>query len=557
MTHPRKHLPPVAAGPEKSTNTGPKRNHSPRPRRAPSNSYRNTVQTGPLLSKYGELFQEIQDELSYFLPVDALAAGTYRYLYHLGDYSPASTQQMQQFLREKREMVAHLDPGRLSNAEHRSELILLPYMDSISALIEAGYFEDTVWQLRNARRGMYQLLYMTEIPMYVRGKAIIHRFEELFTPPTALAQSIQLRSGFHRELALEELHLMDQYLNFAEDKASRFDDKQLIAERVQKAHQYLSKLEPRVGSSSITSLSPHGPLVPILFASLDEAQAAEIQEYLEHEIEALKCQLDEKATHLDASRPPDHVVEEVLEASLERHLDQAAIDEWMNSDYPRLRSFFPGYKLPSVPVPVIDSGVYPPYDAPEALSLKGTSLERRQAVCPVAFSRRCLSPEIAIMMTFFPGKAYIQSAIASWDPGLPLHIQREVFVAALALFEVQNIADVDGMMTPRDSLLTTLMLLIEDVAAALDLGILQNRLSHNDVTSFLRERLPLSAERAASFSPIVTSDYGLSLARFMVRSRFRELRKISRTSNKKVSWSAFYRGILEQGTFDPAQFHYS
>ncbi|MCE5192917.1 MAG: hypothetical protein ABFD13_01065 [Candidatus Cryosericum sp.] len=501
------------------------------------------------------MFQEIQDEVSYFLPIDALAAGTYRYLYHLGDYSSTSTGQLLQFLHEKREAVARLDPERLSNAEHRSELVLVPYMDSISALIEAGYFEDTVWQLRNARKGIYQLLYMTEIPMFIRGKAIIHRFEELFTPPTAPAQSIQLRSSLHRELAMDELHLMNEYLSFAEDKASRFDDKQLIAERVQKARQYLAKVEPRVSSASIGDLSPHGPLVSVLFPSLDEPQAADIQEHLEREIEALRRQLNEKAAHLDASRPPDAVVEEVLAASLERHLDQATIDEWMNTDYPRLRMFFPSYKLQSVPVAATDGGSIPPYDAPDALALKGTSLGRRQAVCPVVFSRRYLSPELAIMMTFFPGKAYIQSAIASWDPGLPLHIQREVFIAALALFEVQNIADVDGMMTPRDSLLTTLMLLVEDVAAASDLGILQNRLSHNDVTSFLREQLPLRAERATSFSSTVTSDYGLSLARFIVRSRFREMRKISRTSSKRVSWSAFYRGIFEQGTFDPAQFH--
>jgi len=163
-------------------------------------------------------------------------------------------------------------------------------------------------------------------------------------------------------------------------------------------------------------------------------------------------------------------VEEVLAASLDRHLDQATIDEWMNTDYPRLRTFFPSYKLQSVPVPATEGGSIPPYDAPDALVLKGTSLGRRQAVCPVVFSRRYLSPELAIMMTFFPGKAYIQSAIANWDPGLPLHIQREVFIAALALFEVQNIADVDGMMTPRDSLLTTLMLLVEDCCSCIGPG---------------------------------------------------------------------------------------
>jgi hypothetical protein len=31
------------------------------------------------------------------------------------------------------------------------------------------------------------------------------------------------------------------------------------------------------------------------------------------------------------------------------------------------------------------------------------------------------------------------------------------------------------------------------------------------------------------------------------------MRRISRTSNKKVSWASFYQSIFEQGTFDPAQ----
>lgn len=556
MTHPRKHLPAPAAIPEGATATPPRKSHSSRNRHSSSGSYRNTLPTGPSLSKYGELFQEIQDEVSYFLPVDALAAGTYRYLYHLGDYSPASIAQMQQFLSEKRETLAHMDQGRLSNAEHRSALILIPYIDSISRLLESGYFDDTLWQLRNARKGIYQLLYMTEIPMYIRGKAIIHRFEELYTPPTAPAQTIQFLSDSHRKVALEELHLMIRYLDFAEDKASRFDDKQLIAERVQKARQYLGRVEMRAGSGGSTSTSPRGPLASVLFSSFDEAQAAETQGHLEREIDVLKRQLTEKASQIDGSRPPERVLEETLSASLERKLDQAALDAWMTTDYARLRSFFPGYKLTSTPVPAAPEGsLLPPYDAPEALSLKGTSLERRQIVCPIAFSRRCLSPELAIMMTYFPGKAYIQSAISSWDPGLPFNIQRTTFITALALFELQNLADLDGMMTPANSLLATLMLLIEDVASALDLGILQNRLSHGDAASYFSEQLPLGADLAAAFSTTATSDYGLSLARFVARSRLRELRKTSRASNKKVSWTTFYRALLEQGTFDTAQLH--
>jgi hypothetical protein len=39
----------------------------------------------------------------------------------------------------------------------------------------------------------------------------------------------------------------------------------------------------------------------------------------------------------------------------------------------------------------------------------------------------------------------------------------------------------------------------------------------------------------------------------MFRTHFREMRRISRTSNKKVSWASFYQNIFEQGTFDPAQ----
>ncbi|MCX6085612.1 MAG: hypothetical protein NTX94_04135, partial [Caldiserica bacterium] len=129
---------------------------------------------------------------------------------HLGDFSAANAAQMQRFLDDKREVLARLEQGRLSNSERRSALILHPYMDSLSVLIEGGYFGDTLWQLRNARRGLYQLLYLTEIPMYIRGKALVRRLEELSTPPTAPAGQIQLRSGSHQELALEEFHIIDQ-----------------------------------------------------------------------------------------------------------------------------------------------------------------------------------------------------------------------------------------------------------------------------------------------------------------------------------------------------------
>jgi len=553
VTRPRREAPAGSTAPENPRNTSPKTNRPPRSRRSRTDTRQSSPQTQPALSKYGELLQDIQDETSFFLPVDALGAGTHRYLYHLGDFSAANAAQMQRFLDDKREVLTRLEQGKLGNSEHRSALILRPYMDSLSVLIGAGYFGDTLWQLRNVRRGLYQLLYMTEIPAYVRGKALIRRLEELSTSPTAPAEELQLRSGSHQKLALEELHIIDQYLLFAEDRASRFDDKQAIAERILRARQYMSRLEPRLAHSTSTGDSTRDPILSVLLPSLEEASTKEAQERLEHEIEALKRQLSETAAQLDASRSTDEVVNDVLRTSLARRMDQATIDDWMNKDYPRLHSFFPGYKLKSVPVLGDESATRPAYDDPEAVALKGASLDHRQTVCPITSSRRWLSPEIALMMTYFPGKAYIQTAISSWDPCLAFHVQREVFITALSLFELQNIANLDGMLTPQNSLLTTLQLLIEDAAAALDIEILQNRLSHHDACSFLQERVPLPPDLASSFSSIATFDFGVSLARFMFRAHFREMRRISRTSNKKVSWASFYQNIFEQGTFDPAQ----
>jgi len=553
VTHPRREALARSAAPENPRNTSPKTNRPSRSRRSRADTRQNSPQTEPALTKYNELLQDIQDESSYFLPVDALSAGTHRYLYHLGNFSAANAAQMQRFLDDKREALAKLEQGKLSNSEHRSALLLRPYMDSLSVLIGAGYFGDTLWQLRNTRRGLYQVLYMTEIPAYVRGKAMARRLEELSTPPTAPAEQIQLRSGSHQKLALEESHIIDQYLLFAEDRASRFDDKQTIAERILKARQYMSRLEPRVAHSISTGDSTRDPILSVLLPSLDEAGIKEAQEHLEHETEALKRQLSETALQLDASRSTDEVVNDVLQASLARRLDQATIDDWMNKDFPRLHSFFPGYKLKSVPVLGNELGTRPAYDDPEAVALKGASLDHRQTVCPMVSSRRWLSPEIALMMTYFPGKAYVQTAISSWDPCLAFHVQREAFITALSLFELQNIANLDGMLTRQNNLLTTLQLLIEDAAAALDIEILQNRLTHHDACSFLQERVPLPPDLASSFSSIATFDFGVSLARFMFRTRFREMRRISRTSNKKVSWASFYQNIFEQGTFDPAQ----
>ena len=553
MTRPRREVPAGSTAPENPRTVSPKSNRPPRSRRSRTDTRQNNPQAEPALTKYNELLQDIQDETSFFLPVDALSAGTHRYLYHLGDFSATNAAQMQRFLDDKREVLAKLEQGKLGNSEHRSALVLRPYMDSLSALIGAGYFGDTLWQLRNARRGLYQLLYMTEIPAYVRGKALARRLEELSTPPTAPAEQIQLRSGSHQELALEEFHIIDQYLHFAEDRASRFDDKQAIAERIVKARQYMSRLEPRLAHSTSTGDSTRDPVLSILLPSLDEARTREAQEHLERETETLKRQLSETAARLDVSRSTDEVVRDVLQASITRRLDQAAIDDWMNKDYPRLHSFFPGYRLKSVPVLGDELAPRPAYDDPEAVALKGASLNRRQTVCPIASSHRWLSPEIALMMTYFPGKAYIQTAISSWDPCLAFHVQRETFITALSLFELQNIANLDGMLTLQNSLLTTLQLLIEDTAAALDIEILQNRLTHHDARSFLQERVPLLPDLASSFSSIATFDFGISLARFMFRTRFREMRRISRTSNKKISWASFYQSIFEQGTFNPAQ----
>jgi hypothetical protein len=128
-----------------------------------------------------------------------------------------------------------------------------------------------------------------------------------------------------------------------------------------------------------------------------------------------------------------------------------------------------------------------------------------------------------------------------------------MFIAALAFFELQNIAGVDGALQAETSLLATLQIMVEDVSAALDIEIIQHRLTHDDTTTFLRAQLALPPETLAGVASIATYDYGHSLVRFLYRSRFRELRRLSRLSNKKMSWTAFYQNVFEQGTFDPAQ----
>lgn len=531
---------------QKSGSGRPQRGRRPR-----QDSRLSVAPTEPQLTKYGELLQDVQDETSYFLPVDALAAGTHRYLYHLGDFSASSTAGMRQYLDDKREALTKLEQSKLSGNERRSAAILRFYMESLSELVDNGYFGDTLWQLRNSRRGLYQLLYMTEIPAYVRGKALVRRLEEMSSPPTAPGEEIRLRSGVHQQLALQELHLIQQYLLFAEEKASRFDDKQAIAERIAKAHQHIAKLEPRLAHSAGTGSAARDPVLGLLASPLDENTLKEAEEHLARETEALQRDLSVIAAQIDPSRSTDEVVNDVLQASRLRQLDQETIDVWMANDFPRLRSFFPGYKLKSVPVMGDALETSPPYDAPEAVALRGTTLGHRQIVCPISPSRRWLSPEIALMMTYFPGRAYIQTAISSWDPCLALFFQREIFISGLATFELQNFSGLEGVFSQQNSLLIVVQLLIENAAAALDIGILDNRLSHHDATEFLRRRVALPSDIAATFSAIATFDFGLSLARFLFRSRLREMRRISRTSNKKVSWASFYQSIFEQGTFDP------
>jgi hypothetical protein len=393
---------------------------------------------------------------------------------------------------------------------------------------------------------------MTEIPAYVRGKALVRRLDELATPPTAPADEIRIRSGAHQQLALQELHLIQQYLLFAEERASRFDDKQAIAERIVKARQYVSRLEPRLSHSTGVDSVSRDPILGLLAPSLDEAVLGDTGDRLAREIEALKRELSEAAARIDPSRSAEDVVRDTLEASRARQLDQETIDAWMTKDFPRLRSFFPGYKLKSVPVLGDTLETCPPYDDPEAVALRGAALGHRQTVCPISPSHRWLSPEIALMMTYFPGRAYIQTAISSWDPCLALHFQREVFINGLAMFELQNFSGLEGVLSQQNSLLTILQLIVEDTAAALDIEILENRLSHHDALDFFEQRVPLPPDIAATFSTVATFDFGISLARFMFRTRLREMRRISRTSNKKVSWASFYQSIFEQGTFDPS-----
>lgn len=534
-------------------NGGAKQGHATRARHGHPERRPVPSRQEPVLSKYGELLQDIHDEASYFLPVDALGTGTHRYLYHLGDYSEASSSQMQQFLRDMQQEVGRLQQGKLNNAEQRSSVIVSSYMTSLAALLEGHYFSDSLWQLRNARRGLYQVLCLTELPMYVRGKALVHRLEELSVSPTAPAEQIQLRSASHRDLALKECDIIDHYLAFAEEKASGFDDKQAIAEYCIKARQYMAGVRAKVLRSTSTGDSTRDAVVDTLLPELDDSMLKEAQDSLAHEMDALRHQLHDLALRIDAVREPAETITAVLDASLTRALDQQAIDAWLASDFARLHSFFPGYKVASVPVPGSALGMFQPYDDSDVVALRGTAINRRQIVCPVVPSGRWLSNEINLMMTYFPGKAYIQAAMGAWDPCLPFHAQRDTFIAALAFFELQNIAGVDGALPAETSLLATLQIMAEDASAALDIEIIQHRSTHHDAAAFLQDQLALAPEVVANIAAVATFDYGHSLARFLYRSRFRELRRLSRLSNKKMTWTAFYQNLFEQGTFDPTQ----
>ena len=214
MTRPRREVPAGSAAPENSRNVSPKTNRPPRNRRSRADTRQNNPQAEPALTQVqrtatghpgrNQLLPSrgCAERRNAPLPLSSRETSRQQALHRCNGSSTTSAKSL-----------ARLEQGKLSNSERRSALVLRPYMDSLSALIGAGYFGDTLWQLRNARRGLYQLLYMTEIPACTSAERLSsRRLEELSTPPTAPAEHIQLRSGSHQELALEESHIIDQYL---------------------------------------------------------------------------------------------------------------------------------------------------------------------------------------------------------------------------------------------------------------------------------------------------------------------------------------------------------
>ncbi len=521
-----------------------------------SQGHQHAPQTEPSVSKYEELLQDVQDEVSFFLPVEALAAGTHRYLYHLGDFSEENCTKMAQFLEEKHSSLSSLQQGRLSASERRSASALRLYMENLTALLKNNYFSDTLWQLHNARIAFYQLLYVSEIPTYVRGKALLHRLEEFATFPTAPGENISFRSSSHERLALQELRLIEQYLSYVEENVSKFDDKQAIAERVVQARQYAIRVRSRVAHADVAGMPSSGNLPSIIFAhDLNESHLQEITEDLTHEIEFFNHRLAESALRINPTGDMDETIRTTLQESHNQPLDQTFIDNWIAKDYPRLRSLFPGYKLKTLPVECkTPEGTTASYDALQILFLWGVSLHHREPICLLFPSLRWLSPEIQLMMDYFPGRAYIKTATSSCDPDLTFDLQRDIFTGALAQFELQNIAAVDDILPPRTMILVALQLLVEDTMALLDTELLQNHVSFSGIGSFLQEHLEwLPQDLVGIFSDIALLDQGIPLARSLFRSRLQELRKMSKTNGKKASWTSFYQSIFEQGTFDLSQ----
>jgi hypothetical protein len=504
------------------------------------------------VSKYAELVQEIQDEVCYFLPVDAFRAGTHRYLYHVGNYSPQAVLSMQQFMHEKEETLKGLEQGKMGGDERRSAPVLEAYMAAFASLLPSGFFADTLWQLRNVREGLSQVLYYTELPAFVRGKALFRRLEELYTEPAAITDTIWFRSPVHQQIALQELHAIEACLVSAEERASRFDDKQGIMERITKARLHLAGCRSQVQRSVAGGASPRHPLLESIGLSLDEASMLETEGQLTQEIASLERQLTACSTLLHAGGSDAETTNETVQSAALLHLDQDFVDRWYQTTFPRLRELFPPYALKGIPIAVDVPVPAPAYGDSSASPQRSSMADRHGQIYPLRPSRRWLSPEIALMMEYFPGHAYVEAAVSTWDPSLPLDVRRDVFMDAMALFEIQNLSGLEGVLQPETALLATLQLLIEDHSAALAIQIMLNRLSYSDAAAYFNEhlRLPPDILQAHATGAVVGGDQ--ALARFLFRSRIRDLRRQSRDASRKVSWISFYQSIFEQGTFDPA-----
>ncbi len=494
----------------------------------------------------------MQDETSFFLPVEALLAGTHRYLYHVGDFSEENCARMSQFLQEKGAGLDTLQQGKLSASERRSSALLRSYMNDLEQLLKERHFQDTLWQLHNARVALYQPLYVTEIPTYVRGKALLHRLEEFTTFPTAPGEHATFLSSHHMQLASQELQLIDQYLAYAEANASKFDDKQAIAERVVQARQYAARLHSKISHGVVDMSGPPAAIPPVPL--LSEQALLQTPEKLTQEMQALNDHLAALASHLDPLREPVEVAATTLHDARAVPCDQAFIDRWMATSYQRLRSLFPGYKLRMVPVQSQASGPLAPYDPSQVVFLLGISLTHREPLCLLFPSCRWLSPEIKLMAEYFPGKAYIQTAIASWSPDLAFDRWHDLYIAALTLFELQNMAGIEDVLSPTTIALMIMQLLLEDTMARLDVDLIQKQVLPADAGAYLQQQLPwLPRDLVDAFSDIALLEPGAAAARASFRFKLNDMRKVSKVNGRKVSWGSFYQSVFEQGIFDPFQ----